>query len=146
MPLSVEKWSIIPRKRSCLTLYDLTYDEEEVKFFAFCSLLFTRCSLLFTPCSLLFACSTFHFTHCSLFVTLCSLLVTETVVQREETLMQVFSCEFCKKFKNTFFNRAPPAAASVVTFCSLLLTFCWLLNNMFWRFFLNRCKQKDSVY
>ena len=32
-----------------------------------------------------------------------------------ETLAQLFSCEFYKKFKNTFFYRAPPLAASVFT-------------------------------
>ena len=30
----------------------------------------------------------------------------------EETLAQVFSCEFCESFKNTFFYRTPPVAAS----------------------------------
>ena len=31
---------------------------------------------------------------------------------KKETLAQVFSCEFCKIFKNTFSNRIPPVAAS----------------------------------
>ena len=31
---------------------------------------------------------------------------------KKETLAQVFSCEFCKIFKNTFSYRAPPVAAS----------------------------------
>ena len=30
--------------------------------------------------------------------------------------MQVFSCEFCKIFKNTILYRTPPVAASEVTF------------------------------
>ena len=30
-----------------------------------------------------------------------------------ETLAQVFSCEFCEIFKNTFFYKTPPVAASV---------------------------------
>ena len=30
---------------------------------------------------------------------------------KNETLTQVFSCEFCEVFKNTFFHRAPPAAS-----------------------------------
>ena len=30
----------------------------------------------------------------------------------EETLAQVFSCEFCESFKNTFFYRTPPVAVS----------------------------------
>ena len=33
---------------------------------------------------------------------------------KEETLAQVFSCEFCEISKNTFFYRTPPVAASVV--------------------------------
>ena len=31
----------------------------------------------------------------------------------EEAPIQVFSCEICEIFKNTFFNRAPLVAASV---------------------------------
>ena len=31
---------------------------------------------------------------------------------KKETLAQVFSCEFRENFKNTFFNRTPPVAAS----------------------------------
>ena len=31
---------------------------------------------------------------------------------KEETLAQVFSCEFCKVFKNTFSNRTLAIAAS----------------------------------
>ena len=31
---------------------------------------------------------------------------------KKETLTQVFSCEFCETFKNTFFYRTPPMAAS----------------------------------
>ena len=31
---------------------------------------------------------------------------------KKETLAQVFSCEFCEIFKNTFFKRKPPVAAS----------------------------------
>ena len=30
----------------------------------------------------------------------------------KETLAQAFSCEFCEIFKNTFFYRTPPVAAS----------------------------------
>ena len=32
---------------------------------------------------------------------------------KKESLAQVFSCEFCETFKNTFFYRTPLAAASV---------------------------------
>ena len=32
----------------------------------------------------------------------------------KRNLAQVFSCEFCKIFKNTFSYRTPPVAASVV--------------------------------
>ena len=31
---------------------------------------------------------------------------------KKGTLSQVFSCEFCEIFKNTFFNWTPPVAAS----------------------------------
>ena len=37
---------------------------------------------------------------------------------RQSFLAQVFSCEFCEFFKNTFFYRAPLVAASVVSFQS----------------------------
>ena len=33
---------------------------------------------------------------------------------KKETLAQVFSCEICEIFKNTFFYRIPPVAASEV--------------------------------
>ena len=32
---------------------------------------------------------------------------------KKETLAQVFSCEFCEVYKNTFFHRTPLVAASV---------------------------------
>ena len=32
---------------------------------------------------------------------------------KKESLVQVFSCEFCECSKNTFFYRTPPVAASV---------------------------------
>ena len=32
---------------------------------------------------------------------------------KKETLALVFSCEFCEIFKNAFFYRPPPVAASV---------------------------------
>ena len=31
---------------------------------------------------------------------------------KKEALAQVFPCEFCETFKNTFFYRTPPVAAS----------------------------------
>ena len=34
---------------------------------------------------------------------------------KKETLAQVFSCEFCEIFKNTFYYRTPPVAASAMT-------------------------------
>ena len=39
---------------------------------------------------------------------------TSNVIQKA-TLAQVFSCDFCEFFKNTFFHRAPTVAASVDT-------------------------------
>ena len=32
----------------------------------------------------------------------------------QETLAQVFSCEFCKIFKNTFFTEYPQTTASIL--------------------------------
>ena len=40
-----------------------------------------------------------------------SFLVEKSFLKKE-TLLQVFSCEFCKIFKNNFFNTTPPVAAS----------------------------------
>ena len=34
---------------------------------------------------------------------------------KKETPAQVFSCEFCEIFKNTFFYRTPPVTASIST-------------------------------
>ena len=36
-----------------------------------------------------------------------------------ETLAQLFSCEFCEIFKNIFFDRTPPVAASDIRFFGL---------------------------
>ena len=50
---------------------------------------------------------------------------------KNETLAQVFSCEICEIFQNTFFYRALPMAASVFwqnTFEWLLLVF----SREFW--------------
>ena len=35
-----------------------------------------------------------------------------TTLLKKENQVQVFSCEFCEIFKNTFFYRIPPVAAS----------------------------------
>ena len=46
---------------------------------------------------------------------------------KKETLAQVFSCEFCKISKNTFFYRTPPVAASVLIsplYCPIEGVFC----------------------
>ena len=48
-----------------------------------------------------------------------------------EILAQVFSCEFCEIFKNTFFYRAPPVAASVRQGNTQ-----WLTNELFFELFL----------
>ena len=42
-----------------------------------------------------------------------SLFFNKVASLRPETLAQVFSREFCEIFKNTFFYRTPPVAASV---------------------------------
>ena len=50
---------------------------------------------------------------------LCQILFFNEVA---ETLAQVFCCEFCKIFKNTFFHRLPPVAASSLMYFQF--TFC----------------------
>ena len=37
---------------------------------------------------------------------------------KKETATKVFSCEYCKNFKNTFSHRTTPVGASVITFIS----------------------------
>ena len=37
----------------------------------------------------------------------------QATLSKKETLAQVFSSEFCEIFKDTFFDRTPPIAASV---------------------------------
>ena len=46
----------------------------------------------------------------------------------KKSLAQVFSCKFCKIFKNTFFYRTPLVAASVLTLFRLHL---WRINLTF---------------
>ena len=41
---------------------------------------------------------------------------------KKETLAQVFSCEFCEIFKNTFIHKTPPVAAFV--------SYCTAIHNM----------------
>ena len=36
---------------------------------------------------------------------------------QKETPTQALSCEICENFKNIFFNRTPPVAASLEVFC-----------------------------
>ena len=43
---------------------------------------------------------------------------------KKETLAQVFSCEFCEIFKNTFLHRTPLVAASVCVICTILDIHC----------------------
>ena len=42
---------------------------------------------------------------------------------KEETLLQVFSCEICKIFKNIYFYRTPLVAACVVSYFTLTFKF-----------------------
>ena len=39
---------------------------------------------------------------------------------KKEALAQVFSCEFCEIFKNTFFQRTPPVATSALSYSEFL--------------------------
>ena len=43
---------------------------------------------------------------------LCQSLFFDKAAVKEESLAQVFSCEFCEISKDTFFYRTPPVAAS----------------------------------
>ena len=38
--------------------------------------------------------------------------VKKVTLKKKETLAQMFFCEFCEIFKNTFFNRTTPVAVS----------------------------------
>ena len=56
---------------------------------------------------------------------------------KKETLVQVFSCEFCEISKNTFLTKTPPVAASVACSSFLFkdiinLYNCLLENANFW--------------
>ena len=42
-------------------------------------------------------------------------LVPESLLYKVAGLAQVFSCEFCKIFKNTLFYRTPPVSVSVTS-------------------------------
>ena len=57
----------------------------------------------------------------------------------KNTPTQVFSCEICKTFKNTFFDRTPPVAASVKR-DSNAGVYLWNLLN-FWLYFFGRTTQ-----
>ena len=46
---------------------------------------------------------------------LCQSLFSRSVTSlKKETVAQLFSCEFCEIFKNSFFYKTPPVAASVI--------------------------------
>ena len=56
---------------------------------------------------------------------------------KKETLAQVFSCEFCEIFKNTYFYRAPLVAASEDFLEHLLKAFCLYVhfrNKIYFQF------------
>ena len=48
---------------------------------------------------------------------------------KEETLAQVFSCEFCKNFKNTFFVEHLWTTASRLTICQSLKSLTIFIKN-----------------
>ena len=51
-------------------------------------------------------------------------------LQAKESLAQVFSCEFCEIFKNTFFYRTPLVAASIYwcVICIFIWSFWYIFN------------------
>ena len=66
---------------------------------------------------------------------------------RKKTLAQVFSCEFCEIYQNTFYYRAPLVAASGVLINFAILepfsNSCWsFLTEYLWWFLLTfRCRK-----
>ena len=54
----------------------------------------------------------------------------------KQTLAQVFSCEFCEIFKNTFFYRTPPVAASDLCWVKIIpqLTEGWEMWQTIYKF------------
>ena len=48
---------------------------------------------------------------------------------KKETLAQVFLCETCKIFKNNFFDRTPPVAASGNVFVKPPAEVCSEMNH-----------------
>ena len=55
---------------------------------------------------------------------------------KKETLAQVFACEFCEIFKNTFSYRTPPVAASILS------GICFIFNIILFQktvYFLTQC-------
>ena len=75
---------------------------------------------------------------------------------KKETLVQGFCCEFCEFFKNTFFYRTPPVAASVQFYLRVYLIVSILKATKWWdskylqkqppevfcKMFLERCSKK----
>ena len=61
---------------------------------------------------------------------LCQSLSFNKVFYKKETLAQVFSCEYCKIFNNTYFIKTPLVAASVswISFFAIFM----LLHFHFW--------------
>ena len=46
---------------------------------------------------------------------------------KKETLAQVFSCKFCKVFKNTSSSRTPPVAASDASIITTITAIMWVM-------------------
>ena len=49
----------------------------------------------------------------------------------KKTLAQVFSCEFCEIFKNTFLYRTPPVAGSIISLIAHVFS-QWNPENLHW--------------
>ena len=45
----------------------------------------------------------------------------QSLFLKKETLVQLFSCEFCEIFKNAFFYRTPPLAASAISLLFMIV-------------------------
>ena len=66
---------------------------------------------------------------------------------KNDTLAQLFPCEFYEIFKNTFFHRTPPMAASVFKIMNLTLVQWCSIEWLFWEFLQDLVKSThDDIF
>ena len=71
-----------------------------------------------------------------------SLFFNKVAVLKKETLAQLFSCEFCKIFRNTFFYRTPLVAAFDL---SHILWWLSLYYNFYFALFCSTMSGNDLI-